>query len=341
MSQVLASYAMEPPIFDDDNMEVVSDTAGPFDNHDDIDIDIDLVHEGAEQDNDVVVEDAPVTASDRLDMVDDTQELLRDADMADGEYQEHSNEHPQHKEAEYQFVDDTFDHEQQTFEMEEDYEEDIDAPIPGTSIIEPHVSSAKQAELPSAQPPAANKETEEIPVEGHPVYLESPSKESPSLKTEDVETVEDEINEPAVPHPPVPEDARDTNNIAEQEGEQPVHLQSPTEPRPDQQDRKVSSGDANEISDAPQNTTCETDETADELAALPDVKVLYQGSEISLFPPKEDDPSEIFFLEDEALAHEPISQLLDACRTVLADHITEEEEISVEIESLNLHLAEV
>lgn len=70
------------------------------------------------------------------------------------------------------------------------------------------------------------------------------------------------------------------------------------------------------------------------------VKVLYQESEISLFPPQEGDASETFFLEDEDLAHGNLGELLASCRQVLGDHVSDDEALVVHIECLNLQLSE-
>ncbi|PLB48866.1 hypothetical protein P170DRAFT_357999 [Aspergillus steynii IBT 23096] len=81
----------------------------------------------------------------------------------------------------------------------------------------------------------------------------------------------------------------------------------------------------------------DTDEHA---SALYPVKVYYQENEISLFPPREGDSSETFFLEDENLAYEPFGKLLESCREVLREHIADTELLVVDIETLNLQLTE-
>ena len=73
------------------------------------------------------------------------------------------------------------------------------------------------------------------------------------------------------------------------------------------------------------------------------VVVLYQDSEMSLFPPTEHDEehSQTYFLQDESLTHETLSKLLQACRNVLADSISDHEELEVEIPLLDLRVSEV
>ncbi|KAF9885916.1 hypothetical protein FE257_012206 [Aspergillus nanangensis] len=75
--------------------------------------------------------------------------------------------------------------------------------------------------------------------------------------------------------------------------------------------------------------------TTDETQALYPVKVYYQENEISLFPPREGDSSETFFLEDENLAREPLNMLFTSCREVLGDHIGDNEVLVMDVDSLN------
>ena len=73
------------------------------------------------------------------------------------------------------------------------------------------------------------------------------------------------------------------------------------------------------------------------------VVVVYQNNEISLFPPAEQnlESSQTFFLQDEKLAGQSISKLLEACRIVLDESIGEEDELEIRIEELGLFISEV
>ena len=73
------------------------------------------------------------------------------------------------------------------------------------------------------------------------------------------------------------------------------------------------------------------------------VIVLYQDSEISLFPPDEDgpEPSQTYFLEDPALADRNLLELLMALRTILGDSIVQQDELHVKIAQLGLEFSEV
>jgi len=71
------------------------------------------------------------------------------------------------------------------------------------------------------------------------------------------------------------------------------------------------------------------------------VIVVYQESEILLFPSHEEEQARTYFLEDESLASRTIQSLLGACRLVLADSINEDEELELKITSLGLEICEV
>lgn len=73
------------------------------------------------------------------------------------------------------------------------------------------------------------------------------------------------------------------------------------------------------------------------------VVVIYQDNQMSLFPPMEQnaDRAETYFLSDPLLAGESLVELLKACRTVLAESISEEDELEIKIDLLSLDFCEV
>lgn len=71
------------------------------------------------------------------------------------------------------------------------------------------------------------------------------------------------------------------------------------------------------------------------------VTVLYQEDEMSLFPPHESDPSELYLLEDEELAYVPLRHLFQAFRGVLGNYVSEDNELVMLIDSLYVQLSEV
>lgn len=71
------------------------------------------------------------------------------------------------------------------------------------------------------------------------------------------------------------------------------------------------------------------------------VKVLYQDSEISLFPPLEGDSAETFFLHDEDVAYDSVGKLFSSLREVLLDNVAENEVLTIDIDSLGIQITEV
>ena len=72
------------------------------------------------------------------------------------------------------------------------------------------------------------------------------------------------------------------------------------------------------------------------------VVVVYQESEMFLFPPPQDnEQSQTYFLQDESVANESMSELLQECRNLLGRSISENDELEIEIPLLNLRLGEV
>ncbi|KAJ5676705.1 uncharacterized protein N7477_002338 [Penicillium maclennaniae] len=74
--------------------------------------------------------------------------------------------------------------------------------------------------------------------------------------------------------------------------------------------------------------------------SLHPVKVLYQGNEISLFPPLEGDSAETFFLHDEDVAYENVGRLFSSLREILLDNVAEHEVLVIDIDSLGIQIAE-
>lgn len=77
--------------------------------------------------------------------------------------------------------------------------------------------------------------------------------------------------------------------------------------------------------------------------ALHPVTVVYQGNEMSLFPPVDLDTeqSQTYFLASESYASESLSSLFGYCKSVLADSIRDEEELEIKIPDLGLNINEV
>nr|KMM72403.1 hypothetical protein CPAG_08697 [Coccidioides posadasii RMSCC 3488] len=398
---------MEHSMFDD-SMEVTSNHPEiPAD--DDIEIDLDIYQDRAENsDNDVVVEDASATASHHPDMSEDYDEHARDADMIDDNYSAAhlpDPDDPSNRGNRYGYDETKLPSNQHAYEgeMVDDYEEDIDAPIPG-NFDEEEEEEEEGGEGPStltdAHPPDLNEPQPSKCDEGiedheaqerfspvisqvssppQPIHDDSAGQENEDVATGNREApsidnpqnfgdgqasskaspeIESSLSPPkeegdgeAVPKgsdqisaqdttgPPEivngngkAEDSEataaasakvDTENIDEQDQTDEIRNKLPASHPPDDKEDGAETGD-----------------TADYIP-LHRVTVLYQDSEMSLFPPNESDPSEMYLLEDEELAHAPLYQLFQAFRKVLGNNVSDEDELVASIDCLYIQLSEV
>ncbi|KAJ5491325.1 hypothetical protein N7539_002892 [Penicillium diatomitis] len=106
---------------------------------------------------------------------------------------------------------------------------------------------------------------------------------------------------------------------------------------------RIADEDGKNPSKDPATTSApETDDQSsfDEEESLHPVKVYYQETEISLFPPLEGDSSETFFLHDEEIAYDHIGRLFKSLREVLLDNVAENEVLVIDIDSLGIQLTE-
>lgn len=94
---------------------------------------------------------------------------------------------------------------------------------------------------------------------------------------------------------------------------------------------------AGETEEAVENEHDSTEHTS----FLHQVKVIYQESEISMFPPRHGNTSETYFLADEGLAHENIDRLFKECRAILGNHASSDDSLVFHIDSLGIELCEV
>ncbi|KAK2762224.1 hypothetical protein FQN54_001234 [Arachnomyces sp. PD_36] len=354
---------MDAPGFND-QMELTSDHPDATENVDDFDIDLDLMQD-QDADNDVIVDDAlPVTE----DIEEDGQ---HDADMLDQEAtEEHASTtnapYEQYQEGYYQ-TDETYYANNNSYEAEmvDGFEEEMGTPLQ-------NIDNAELVEEPSKD--ASTDIIELQPAESHSnenvVELAKPSEATGSLVAESDHISDGEKAEANANHEEVvdqePQSAHEDFNIEQQQITKEEHtntdyltnepnegvsadIQTATEPEAGREqvtealDKERIHADAHpdELHDNKQEKQEEhPPEVLAEIPSLPPIKVLYQENEISLFPPREGDSSEIFFLQDEDLASESLSELFKACREVLGDHIGKGEELTLDIDTLNLHLNE-
>lgn len=121
----------------------------------------------------------------------------------------------------------------------------------------------------------------------------------------------------------------------EQPGQQEAVRASSKEEIPLLQEAKV---------DRPEEYRNEPDEaTSREPAHVHPVIVLYQDNEISLFPPidSDDEHTNTYFLQNEQVAGDNIKALFGALRSILGESISEQEELMLDINDLDLHISEV
>ncbi|KAK2751024.1 hypothetical protein FQN57_000099 [Myotisia sp. PD_48] len=326
---------METTMFED-SMEITSDSAGYIDNVHDIEIELDDpgVHDHQE---DILVEDIIIPTGE----TETLHNTPRDADMTDGGFLEENNDHGYQGEV-YRFVEDAGDLDQQSYTMEEDYEEDIDAPIPGTGIIESENVSAEEVP-PKPQPNKLENTISLLPPDlpqqdlsptrpnPEPSQIDNDDQSVPLVK--DANNFESGVNISSEEQLPGEIEQKTEEEEPVEDGASKDELEPLTHP-------EGSVGIHEPTQELVREESKPVNDNATETHQLHRVKILYQGDEMCLFPPMADDPSEIYFLEDESLAHGTLGGLLNACRSVIWDHIDEGEELAIEIDSLGLHLTE-
>lgn len=350
---------MEVPATED-TMEMASPFPG---NADDFEIDLDVMEDQASNaDKDMMGAEDYLDGSLDIDLNHDG---ANDADMMDEPVEptmvDADDQNDNNVEMQYS-AEETYE-----AEMEDGYDEDIDVPMPKPDDEVPAV-----VEDGNAQPVDV-----EVPVEGPAQTDDVPEKDSekPSLES-NAETEKEQVAENIeVPHTETAQDdhpsadnaahgagpdqaqLHDTNKpeLVELQDVQPdvsendhtdqkepddkdqetAQVQPPAEEAKDQEAEPAAKPDS--VESAEQEPRPDTDEHA----GLHPVKVYYQDNEISLFPPREGDSSETYFLEDESLAYESLGKLFESCHEVLRDHIGDNEVLVVDIDALNIQLTEV
>ncbi|KAL1963612.1 hypothetical protein VTN77DRAFT_8057 [Rasamsonia byssochlamydoides] len=340
---------MEDPLGDS------MDMASPYPGHaDDFEIDIDIM------------EDQPSNADNDFDVKDASPEALAAAAEPPNDADMHDVAEPSATDAFHHNTDShnqnasTFYSSHVTYESEmvdEDYEEDIDAPIPDSEAIAVEAGQTVEQNL-EEQPVPSRDENQHVEpvVNEHDQHVNAeehgPNAADEGINQHDTERFPEGVHENE--HDQYDEATShrdDTNSTVHIESKQAPALSNTEAHPPDQPD----GGEPDEVGpvhdlgeEHVQNP--ETGHEREEEDQLPEtkqherylhpVKVLYQDSEISLFPPREGDTSETFFLEDEGLAYENLGSLLAACRQVLGEHVSDDEALVVDIESLGLQLSE-
>lgn len=341
---------MEVPALDD-SMEMASPYQGQVD---DFDIDLDVMEDQTSNpDKDMTLADDNMEynnyGANDTDMTDDVAErAMVDAD----------DQHPDN--VDLQYGDEIYEAEM----VEENYDEDIDAPVPNNEaqdipVTLDHTSNHGLRE----QVPPADKNVEESRDEAAidtnsqtwEEHARNPHHDSKQHDDHATEALSQEIHPNQTRSDHAQEDFQDANNAErvdplvhtdgdevdprglpkpENEGHAADEVQPPVEKLKDHDVQETGEKKVYEPNDQEPNTP-------DGAALLHAVKVYYQDNEISLFPPREGDSSEMFFLEDESLAYQDFGKLFNSCREVLQQSIGENEILVMDIETLDIQLTEV
>ncbi|KAF5862984.1 hypothetical protein ETB97_010916 [Aspergillus alliaceus] len=371
----VAFSAMDPPVIDD-TMEMAS----PYPGHaDDFDIDLDVMDDQASNtDKDMIGDDEfeeppqPTYEQDGAndaDMIDDVAEpTMLDAD---DQYAETSYSVEMQYGTEKLYEADM---------LEDDFEEDIDAPVPEAPVpelreeaptpLESAVNQVTSEQTPTGegnieQDNSGNQTAENLPETGAESahVQDAPEEVTPHHHHQDTDHVTQEpevgqserekvdnnvndTNKPAqVDIPEVPGDYEDDTTGAEQ----PQVYQddtSGTQPildehkEPEEEQREHTAFDDSHEQETKPAGDNEQENDTAKDIPLYPVRVYYQENEISLFPPHEGDSSETFFLEDENLAYAPLGELFQSCRGVLREHIGDNEVLIMDVDALNIQLTE-
>lgn len=338
---------MEDPFTD--NMEMAS----PYNGHvDDFEIDIDIMDDQpANVDNDFDLQDATPDGA--------SGELTHDADMMDDVPEMTVTDTTTYNnDGNMQYTDNTFSTNQEPVESEmvdEEYEENTEAISTSFETI-----SAPQGE-------SRPDETVEV-VNEQPVIVEEREDEKQQNAEEAVEEAQTAVDETvnqeltqegsteakvATPHIVVApqieaaaehhfENPTDENEVFDEFKEHAIVTEIGAE---HETADTVDVVDNDGLSNLPQ--AGETEEvvenehdSTEQTPYLHQVKVIYQESEISMFPPRTGNTSETYFLADEGLAHENIGRLFKECRAILGEHASSEDSLVFRIDSLGIELCE-
>ena len=349
---------MEVPATED-TMEMASPLPG---NADDFEIDLDVMEDQASNaDKDMMRADGYPDGSLDIDLNHDG---ANDADMmdepaeptmVDADDQNDNNVEMQYSAESYEA------------EMEDGYDEDIDVLMPKPddevpTVVEDGNAQPVDVEVAVEEPAQTNdipeKDAEKPSLESHVEaekeqvaenievpHTETAQNDHPGADNAAHEAGPDQVQlhdtnklEPAElqdVQPDVSENDHTDQKEPDDKDHETAQAQPPAEEAKDQEAEPAAKPES--VESAEQEARPDTDEHA----GLHPVKVYYQDNEISLFPPREGDSSETFFLEDESLAYESLGKLFESCHEVLRDHIGDNEVLVVDIDALNIQLTEV
>lgn len=343
----------------EDTMEMASPLPG---HADDFEIDLDVMEDQTSNaDKDMMGADD--YSDDSID-IDYNQDGGNDADMADDVAE------PTMVDADDQYPE-TSDNVEMQYSAEETYEEDMleeDGYDPDVDVPMPKSEEKGPATVPEGNPQRPEDEMEPVeakdvaekekeshvePKEEHAAEpkeephteLEQPDRpelertdQGSGLEQNQLERVDDRLAKTNQAEPSESQGISEDNLDGLKEPGEEQGARAETQPLVDHlehQEPEATQGDAHQQKEQEQEAYTEKP------TPLHTVKVYYQENEISLFPPREGDSSETFFVDDESLAYESFGKLFESFRGVLQEHIGDNEILVVDIDSLNIQLTEV
>lgn len=341
---------MEVPAVED-SMEMAS----PYQaNHDDFDIDLDLMEDQvSNMDSDMMGADDYPTSQPSL----FNNDVINDADMVDepseGSMVDAEDIVDEDHDIEVQDEEATYEAEMQ----EGDQPVTMDAPVLPTIQVDVPANIEDQTIPPTqnAPEPVPQQVTQEgfggqpesAPLQIKPEHQEPEVQASQPLAAEQVQSGESEQQTAEVEPDQKAELVEETNEATESKAptaEEPTSQAEPPSETLEALPAAASPTEANQesVGHSENHDLHETEhQAAHDDESLHPVKVLYQGNEISLFPPLEGDSAETFFLHDEDLAYENVGRLFSSLREILLDNVAEHEILVIDIDSLGIQIAEV
>ncbi|OKL64221.1 hypothetical protein UA08_01022 [Talaromyces atroroseus] len=331
------------------------DMASPYQGHvDDFEIDIDIMEDQPTMaDNDFDVRDASPAGDlpHDADMMEDVPEVTV---TEESHYNDDSNMqyaatfYPNQEPYESEMVDEEYVNNNSVAPSEQDHLTIVfeERPVVEEITESVQIPPTHEEERPDQQYNNAEKDKEEGPTVTQENFEQQKTEQESIALEEDAsnhvtERQVEDVTEPAPEHP------IDNVDLAEQTTNPESNansIEEPSELLSAEEAHDTENGVSTDLS----NTVDPHEEVENErdtvvkprVPYIHPVKVIYQESEISMFPPRDGDTSETYFLANEGLAHESIHSLLKECRTILGDHASPEDSLVFNVDSLGIELSE-
>ncbi|KAH0556742.1 hypothetical protein GP486_005469 [Trichoglossum hirsutum] len=304
---------------------------------DDIDIDLDLdAAPPNDQDNDYIIEDArPEDIAERMgpSIEAGNDDVMHDGDHTFTDDQERDVEF--HDEELYNTHDQTLTDDISNNRRHSEYVPNLTMFGENGSSHSPRLSAPEDLAATDSEHQEINYTEDRTSNSGDSKNLTT-EREAPTSNAQEVEAA------PVTKQPP----ALSGHNALGSNQEDGDHEQAVSLDERSVQSVQATSSDGNDEDDDALTDTYEEEESNEPkdppsgVAHIHPVVVIYEGNEISLFPPFKDDTSDTFFLPDESLARANICDLFEAIRSVLAGSISEDDELNTTVECLGLELSE-